>query len=337
MLKYKSLIDILMTKNYFITGGAGFIGAHLANYLLLKGNRVTIYDNLSNGHKWHLGENISNINLKLIEADVRDEKILDDAILGHDVVFHLASNADIARAVTDPDIDFSNGALLTRCVLEAMRKGGVRQIVFTSGSGVYGEVPTLPVSEDFSPMIPVSTYGAQKLASEALISAYCFMFDMHGMVFRFANVVGPQQTHGVAYDFLLKLSKTPTLLKIMGDGTQSKPYIHVEDVIDAFMTILEGEINNKSIYEYYNVASNDHLTVNQIADLVCEQMNLLNVQYEYSGGSRGWKADIPFYRLNTTKIRTKGWANKYGSREAVISAVKSMIMDIKAGKIRANQ
>jgi UDP-glucose 4-epimerase len=323
-----------MTNKYFITGGAGFIGGHLTNHLLSIGSSVTVYDNLSNGHKWHIGKNLSNPNLKIIEADVRDEEILTKAMPGHDVVFHLASNADIARAVTDPDIDFSNGTLLTRCVLEAMRKSGVKQIVFTSGSGVYGEVPTTPVTEDFSPMIPVSTYGAQKLASEALISAYSFMFDIRGMVFRFANVVGPQQTHGVAYDFLLKLTRTPDLLKIMGDGTQSKPYIHVTDVINAFMTILEGEGSGKVGYEYYNVASTDFLTVNEIADLVCKQMGLQNVQYEYSGGSRGWKADVPFYRLNTAKIRSKGWSNKFDSRDAVLDAVDSMILDINAGKIK---
>lgn len=326
-----------MNTKYFITGGAGFIGAHLANYLLSRGAKVTVYDNFSNGHRWHLDINKNNPNLNIVEADVRDENVLNKEISGHNIVFHLASNADIARAVTDPDIDFSNGTLLTRCVLEAMRKSGVKQIVFTSGSGVYGEVPATPVTEDFSPMIPVSTYGAQKLASEALISAYSYMFDMRGMVFRFANVVGPQQTHGVAYDFLLKLTQTPNLLKIMGDGTQSKPYIHVTDVINAFMTILEGEGRGKVGYEYYNVASTDFLTVNEIADLVCEQMSLHNVQYEYSGGSRGWKADVPFYRLNTTKIRSKGWSNKFGSRDAVLDAVNSMITDIKAGKIKANK
>ena len=323
-----------MNNNYFITGGAGFIGSHLVNFLLGADNSVTVYDNFSNGQRWHLNKNLNNPKLKIIEADVRDEEVLGRAIRGHDVVFHLASNADIARAITDPDIDFSNGTLLTRCVLEAMRRSGVKQIVFTSGSGVYGEVPATPVSEDFSPMIPVSTYGAQKLASEALISAYSFMFDMRGIIFRFANVVGPQQTHGVAYDFLLKLSKTPNLLKIMGDGSQSKPYIHVTDVINAFMTILDGESRGCVGYEYYNVASTDFLTVKEIADLVCERMSLKNVQYEYSGGSRGWKADVPIYRLNTSKIRSKGWSNKFDSRDAVLDAVESMILDINAGKIK---
>ena len=322
---------------YFITGGAGFIGGHLANHLLARGDNVTVYDNFSTGKRWHFGENISSPSLRIIEADVRDEVTLNSTIAGHDIVFHLASNADIARAATDPDIDYLNGTLLTRCVLEAMRKNQVRQIIFTSGSGVYGEVPATPVPEDFSPMIPVSTYGAQKLASEALISAYSFMFDMRGMVFRFANVVGPQQTHGVAYDFLLKLTQTPDLLKIMGDGTQSKPYIHVTDVINAFMTIIEDDHSNQVGYEYYNVASADSLTVNEIAKLVCTQMGLKDVEYEYSGGSRGWKADVPLYRLDTSKIRAKGWLNKFDSHEAVLDAVDSMILDINAGKIKAKQ
>ena len=324
-------------KKYLITGGAGFIGSHLANFLLYSGHSVTAYDNFSNGQRWHFGANIHNPRLTIVDADVRDENSLNESMEGQDLVFHLASNADIARAINEPDIDFSNGTLLTRCVLEAMRKKNVRQIVFTSGSGVYGEVADTPVTEDFSPMIPVSTYGAQKLASEALISAYSFMFDMRGMVFRFANVVGPQQTHGVAYDFLLKLTQTPKLLKIMGDGTQSKPYIHVSDVISAFMTIVQSDNSKQMGFEYYNVASTDFLTVNQIAELVISRMGLADVKYEYSGGSRGWKADVPLYRLNTSKIRTKGWISKYDSRAAVLDAVDSMILDIKADKIKVKK
>ena len=321
-----------MKKKYFITGGAGFIGAHLSSRLLDAGHLVTAYDNFSNGQRWHFGKNEKNSNLTIIEADVRDEVQLEKAIAGHDVVFHLASNADIARAAVEPDIDFSNGTLLTRCVLEAMRKTGVKSIAFTSGSGVYGEVPATPIPEDYDKMIPVSTYGAQKLASEALIAAYSFMFDMHGMVFRFANVVGSQQTHGVAYDFLRRLAKEPTRLKIFGDGTQSKPYIHVEDVIDAFL-LVEGEARGG--YEYHNVASQDFLTVHEIADMVCERMGLKEVQYDFTGGSRGWKADVPVYRLDTTKIRTRGWSNKRNSMQAATMAIDSMIADIRAGKIPA--
>ncbi len=319
-----------MSKKYFITGGAGFIGAHLTNRLLSLGHSVTVYDDFTNGFLWHFGANVTNPSLQVVRADIRDAESLEKAIAGHDVVFHFASNADIARSSVEPDIDFTIGTLLTRCVLEAMRKTGVKRIAFTSGSGVYGDVPPMPIPEDYDKMIPVSTYGAQKLASEALISAYSFMFEMHGMVFRFANVVGPQQTHGVAYDFLRRLAKDPTRLKILGDGTQDKPYIHISDVLDAFLLI---ETESLGGYEYHNVASQDSLTVREIADIVCESMSLKDVPYDFTGGNRGWKADVPFYRLDTSKIRRRGWANKMNSRQAVSDSVSSMVADIRAGRI----
>ncbi len=315
-----------------ITGGAGFIGAHLANRLLdATEHQVTVFDNFSTGRRWHLGERVSNPRLRIIEADCRDDAALAAAMAGQELVFHLASNSDIASAATDPDIDFRNGTLLARQVLEAMRKAGTRRIVFTSGSGVYGEVPPQPIPEDYDRMIPVSTYGACRLACEALISAYSFMFEMQGIVFRFANVVGPQQTHGVAYDFLCRLWKNPARLKIFGDGTQSKPYIHVDDVLDAFLLITGRD--DKPGHQYYNVASEDFLTVREIADLVVERLGLKEVAYDFTGGSRGWKADVPLYRLDSRKIRAQGWANRRNSREAVTAAVDSMIQELRSGRI----
>lgn len=316
------------SSSYFVTGGAGFIGAHLVNRLLdTTEARVTVFDNFSTGQHRHFGDRLDNPRLNIIEGDAQDARVLKEAIGGHDVVYHFASNSDIARAAKEPDIDFRNGTLLTNNVLEAMRKTGVRRIVFTSGSGVYGDVPPEPIPEDYSKMIPVSTYGACKLASETLISAYSFMFDMHGMVFRFANVVGSQQTHGVAYDFIHRLSKDPTKLLIYGDGRQSKPYIHVDDVLEAFFLIERG---GDSGYEYHNVASEDHLTVKEIADIVVERMGLKNVAYEFTGGARGWKADVPIYRLDTKKIRARGWSNRLNSRQAVEAAVAAMIREISA-------
>jgi len=318
---------------YFVTGGAGFIGAHLVNRLLdTTGGDVTVFDNFSTGRRWHFGDRVKSPRLRIVEGSCQDQAAIKAAIAGHDLVFHLASNSDIARAATDPDVDFANGTLLARNVLEAMRQTGVRRIVFTSGSGVYGEVPPRPIPEDFDRMIPVSTYGACKLACEALISAYSFMFDLQGIVFRFANVVGPQQTHGVAYDFMCRLAKDPSQLRIYGDGTQSKPYIHVDDVLDAFL-LITGR-GDAAGYQYYNVASQDFLTVSEIADLVVERMGLKNVRYNYTGGSRGWKADVPLYRLDTGKIRAQGWASRRSSREAVTAAVDAMLADLRSGRIK---
>jgi len=318
-------------RNYFVTGGAGFIGSHLVNRLLsATAASVTVFDNFSTGRHWHFEKYRGHPRLKIIEGNAQNQAELIEAIRGHDTVFHLASNSDIARAATEPDIDFLNGTVLTHNVLEVMRKTGISRILFTSGSGVYGEVPPTPVFEDYPHMIPISTYGACKLACEALISAYSHMFEMQGMVCRFANVVGPHQTHGVAYDFIRRLANDPTRLLIYGDGTQSKPYIHVEDVIDVFLQIEQA---HKTGYTYFNVASTDFLTVREIADIVVSRMGLAAVKYEFTGGSRGWKADVPVYRLDTQKIRALGWSNRRNSRQAVEASVDAMLVELQAGKL----
>ena len=322
----------IVKAKYFITGGAGFIGAHLVNHLLDATDAdVTVFDNFSTGRRWAFGGRLESPRLKIVEGDAQDGSALARAIAGHDVVYHFASNSDIARAATDPAIDFMNGTLLTHNTLEAIRKAGVKRILFTSGSGVYGEVPPAPMPEEYPRMIPISTYGAQKLASESLISAYCHMFDMTGTVFRFANVVGPHQTHGVAYDFIRRLAKDPKRLLIYGDGSQSKPYIYIEDVLAAFRLMEKGQTSG---YDVFNVGSQDHLTVREIADIVVERMGLKNVVYEFTGGARGWKADVPVYRLATEKVRARGWSNRRNSREAVVASVDAMIEDLKKGNLK---
>lgn len=316
----------ITTPRYFITGGAGFIGANLTNHLLDETDAcVTVYDNFSTGRREHFGDRCHDERLRIIEGDLRDGPRLHNALAEHDVVYHFASNSDIARAAKEPAIDFENGTVLTHCILEAMREMGIKRLLFTSGSGVYGKVPPEPIPEAWPHMIPVSTYGACKLACEALIAAYAFMFDMTCTVFRFANVVGPLQTHGVAYDFIRRLHQEPDYLLIYGDGTQSKPYIHVTDVIAAFRHLEQSQL---SYYDVFNVASEDHLTVSEIADIVVERMGLRRVRYDYTGGSRGWKADVPLYRLDTRKIRARGWRNRMNSQAAVAASVDAMLQEI---------
>ncbi|MBC8343434.1 MAG: NAD-dependent epimerase/dehydratase family protein [Bacteroidetes bacterium] len=323
-----------MTMKYFITGGAGFIGSNFTNFLLENPkNVVTVYDSFLTGKKWHFRKNLTNPRLIIIQGDVSDTVKLQTSIQGHDIVYHFAANSDIAAAQKEPGVDFVNGTVLTFNVLEAMRKTDVKRIVFTSGSGVYGEVPPKPIPELYDKMIPISTYGASKLASETLISAYSFMFDLTGTVFRFANVVGPNQTHGVTHDFILRLVEDNTQLKIFGNGMQSKPYIHVSDVLSAFKHI---ESFQTSGYDMFNVGSDDHLTVDQIADLVCKSLDLSDVKYNYTGGDRGWKADVPIYRLDTTKVRSLGWKNEKNSETAVNDAAQSMLQDINNGLYNTN-
>src|ERR1043166_1470722 len=228
----------------FVTGGAGFIGSHLLERLLgTEGtDKVVVYDNFTSGQRSYLQALMSDRRLSVVEADLKEAGPLLEAMAGCDTVFHLAANPDIVKAITQPDIDFWEGTYLTQNVLEAMRQTGATRIFYTSGSGVYGEDPAVDFAESHGPCIPISTYGASKLASESLIAAYCHMFGLGARVFRFANVVGPRQTHGVGYDFIRRLKSDPTTLRILGDGTQKKSYIHVDDVLDAiFLVAANGD------------------------------------------------------------------------------------------------
>jgi UDP-glucose 4-epimerase len=265
----------------------------------------------------------------VVQGDLKDLGALVDAMRGHDHVYHFASNPDIARAATQPDIDFWEGTYLTQNVLEAVRVCGVPRLTYASGSGVYGDVGATPAHEDYGPLLPISTYGASKLAGEALIGAYCHMFGLSALAFRFANVVGPHQTHGVAYDFIRRLLADPSQLLILGDGSQSKSYIHVRDVVAAMRWVARDGWRG---FDYFNVATEDYVTVREIADLVVERLGLEGVAFRFSGGDRGWKGDVPLVRFNTAKIRARGWANRSTSREALADSIDSMIADARAGK-----
>lgn len=315
---------------YFIAGGAGFIGSHLAREIGKSDDiKIIIYDNFTSGRMWHLDDLIERPNITVVKADIKDLDALTGAMKGADIVYHFASNPDIAKAMVQPDIDFWEGTYLTSNVLEAMRKNGVMRILYASGSGIYGDTGFLEVAEDYTPMLPISTYGASKLACESLICSYCHMCELKASVFRFANVVGPRQTHGVGYDFVRRLLVAPCELSILGDGTQSKSYIHVEDVISA-MRLMEKIQEEK--YSYHNVATLDYLTVTEIADLAVEVMGLSGVTYNYSGGSRGWKGDVPIVRLSSEKIRNQGWKNVRTAVEAMRDSLLSMKRDAQAGR-----
>ncbi len=311
----------------FIAGGAGFIGSHVAHHILEETDceRLTIYDNFTSGKDWHITDIVNNPKVTVVRADIKDLERLVKAMAGSDTVFHFASNPDIAKAMTQPDVDFWEGTYLTQSILEAMRINGIRQILYASGSGVYGETGYQEVTEDYAPMLPISTYGASKLAGEALICSYCHMFDMVGRAFRFANVVGPRQTHGVAFDFIRRLREDPNKLRILGNGSQSKSYIYVDDIINAIL--LPQDYSSKR-FDCFNVATGDHITVQEIAEIVVEQMGLKkdNIIFEYTGGDRGWKGDVPVVRFDTSKILSTGWKPQYNSRQAINLSIKEMLM-----------
>ncbi|MCL5958010.1 MAG: NAD-dependent epimerase/dehydratase family protein [Chloroflexi bacterium] len=314
----------------FVAGGAGFIGSHLVERLVRNGAEMVVaYDNFSSGQMWHLGNLVQDQRLRIVEGDIKDLPLLTESVVGASVVYHFASNPDIAKAMSQPDIDFWEGTFLTQNVLEAMRLNGVKKIIYASGSGIYGETGLLQVPEDHAPLLPISTYGASKLAGEALICSYCHMFDMTARAYRFANVVGPHQTHGVAYDFINRLRQNPRRLPILGDGSQSKSYIYVDDILDA---IFWTDPRSPRKFDYFNVATEDYITVKEIADLVVDEMGLCRgeVDYEFTGGDRGWKGDVPVVRFDLSKIHSLGWYAARTSSDALRQAIRALLVEARS-------
>lgn len=319
-LMHKTLIKIA------IVGGAGFIGSHFARDAMSRypDAEFLIIDNFSSGTQNHISDFVGHDRVSVIEIDLKDLEKLTEALSDVDLVAHFAANPDIAAAATKPDIDFWNGTYLTQNLLEAIRINRVKYLLYTSGSGVYGEAD-VEFSEDFGPCMPISTYGASKIACEALISSYCHMFGLKGRAFRFANVVGPAQTHGVVFDFLRKLKQNPNTLQVLGNGTQTKAYIHVQDVIVAMnMALDEMLINSGEIFDIFNVATDDYISVKEIANIVIDQVSP-EAKIEFGTSDRGWLGDVPTVKFNTQKVKKLGWSTSMNTSEAIKSSLHSMM------------
>jgi len=308
-----------------VTGGAGCIGSEVVKELI-KNHEVTILDNFSSGKTEHVEEFADNDGFNLIEGDVLDAETLENATKGKDIVFHLAANPDIKFITGErTDKDLQQNTIATHRVLDAMTKNGVKKIVFSSSSVVYGKAEKMPTPEDYGPLKPTSLYGASKLACEGLISAYCHMFDMQGWIFRFANIVGDKSRkkgRTVVSDFIHKLRQNPNELEILGDGKQSKSYMLVDDCIAGMFFALENSYDNVNIF---NLSTSDSIDVNKIASIVIEEIGLNNVKVSYTGNSGGWPGDITKFLLDTTKLRKLGWSAKHGSEEAVRISARRML------------
>lgn len=305
----------------FVTGGAGFIGSHLVDKLIENGHTVTVFDDLSSGKTEFINHHLENDNFTFIEADLADAETVSKEIKGHDVVFHIAANPDVRLGAQKPDIA-KKDILATYNLLDAMRKNDIKKIVFSSSSVIYGETPPFPLPENYGPLLPISVYGAAKLAAEGLISSFCHTFDMQGWMFRFANVVGVRGTHGVIVDFINKLRKNPKELEILGDGKQRKPYLYVTECVDGIMhgfTHAEEEIN------VFNLGVDSVTEVTRIGELVTEEMGLENVTFTYTGGKRGWKGDVPHFQFDINKIKKLGWEANLSSDETVRKAIQDLL------------
>jgi len=307
--------------NVFVTGGAGFIGSHLVDTLLEKGNSVTVFDDLSSGKKEFIEHHLNRNNFNFIEADLIHFETISQAIKDHDVVFHIAANPDVRMGVQKPDIA-KKDMLATYNLLDAMRENNIKKIVFSSSSVIYGETPSFPLPEEYGPLLPISVYGAAKLAAEGLISSFCHTFEMQGWIYRFANVVGKRGTHGVIVDFIKKLRKNPNELEILGDGKQKKPYLDVKDCVEG---MIFGFENSDEQINFFNLGCDSTTQVTRIAEIVVEKMGLDNVKFRYTGGKRGWKGDVPHFQFNVEKIRKIGWKAKYSSDEVIKNAVQDVL------------
>jgi UDP-glucose 4-epimerase len=306
----------------FVTGGAGFIGSHLVDKLMKRGDSVTVFDNLSSGNKQFLETHIKNNNFRFVEADLLDIKSVKKEIKNHDTIFHIAANPFVRLGEKQTRLDLDQGAIATYNILESMRFNDIKKIVFSSSSVVYAETPPIAIPETYGPTLPISLYGAGKLAAEGLISAFCGTFGFQAWIYRFANVVGIRGTHGVIVDFIDKLRKNPKELEILGDGKQQKPYLHAIEVCDG---IIHGLEKSNEHVNLFNLGVDSNTTVTRIAEMVVEEMELSDVKFKYTGGKRGWAGDVPRFQLDASKINKLGWKAKYTSDEAVRKAIREIL------------
>jgi UDP-glucose 4-epimerase len=306
-----------------ITGGAGFIGSHLALRLRAQGHEVAVLDNLGQPHPDALRA------LAAAKVEVRrgDLLVMDDAseaARGVEAVFHLAANPDVRSTTAAPAEAFEQNVIATHMLLEILRETAPRSIVFTSTSTVYGEPSEVPTPETYGPLEPISTYGATKLAGEALLAAHAHATGQRATVLRLANVTGPRATHGVAVDLVSKLKRDPQRLELLGDGTQRKSYVHVDDAVEALVAAWQAQ---RAPFDVFNVGSEDAIDVRAVADVVCGAMGLHGVDYRFkpSAGGRGWPGDVKRMQLDIRKLRALGWSPKHRSADAVRAAAQSLL------------
>jgi UDP-glucose 4-epimerase len=311
-------------RRWFVTGGAGFIGSHVVDLLVSTGHKVTVFDNLSLSNDRYIADYERSGKITFHRKDLLDLPALVDAMAGHDIVFHLAANTDIPSGFTKHRIDLDNDVIATCNVLEAMLKNGVKDMLFSSTGAVYGESIQGTFNESSGPLLPLSLYGAGKIASEAFISAYCNLFGIRAWMYRFGNVIGERTNHGVIYDFIAKLKKTPDTLEILGTGRGEKNYFLVEECIHG-MLYIHQKLQQGPFPVLVNLGTDSTTKVMDISTIIIEEMGLKDVKYTFTGTPRGWPGDQPVVLLDTAKIHEHGWYAKRTSTDAVRIATRRLL------------
>jgi UDP-glucose 4-epimerase len=310
-----------------VTGAAGFIGSHLTDKLLSLGYKIVGLDNLSGGNKTNLKSAMKDSRFRFIEGDLLDRKETRRALVDCSLIYHLAADPEVRVGEENPERHFRHNLLATYNLLNAIRKRGTStRLVFASTSTVYGEASVIPTPEDYGPLLPISTYGATKLGCEALAASFTQLVPLSVAIFRFANVVGGRSRHGVTYDFIAKLKRNPKELEILGDGTQSKSYLHVEDCVEGFLMPLKDSFW-RNVGEVLNIGSEDQINVLRLAKVVTETMGLKDVTLKTTQppGGRAWPGDVKVMQLDVSKIKGLGWACKRNSESAVRLAAEQLV------------
>ncbi len=305
----------------FVTGAAGFIGSNLADRLLAEGHEVVGFDNFSTGLQKFLQQALAHPRFRLVRGDVLNATVLGEAMAGCDFVFHLAANADIRFGTDDPRRDLDQNTTATFNVLEAMRMNKVPRIAFSSTGSIYGEAAVIPTPEDAPFPIQTSFYGASKLGAEGFISAYAEAFGIQGFVFRFVSILGERYTHGHVFDFVKRLREDPERLRILGDGTQRKSYLHVGDCLDAMLLAIN---TCTAKFNVFNLGTDEYCQVTDSVGWITERLGV-KPRLEFTGGDRGWVGDNPFIFLETSRIRALGWSPKLTIRQGVERTVDYLL------------
>ncbi len=305
--------------NCFVTGAAGFIGSNVVDRLLSEGHKVIGWDNFSTGQAEFVEGALAQKNYQLVRGDNMDLPALTHAMAGSDTVFHFAANADVRFGLEHSRKDLEQNTLATFNVLEAMRSTQIKKIAFSSTGSVYGETEMVPTPENCPFPIQTSLYGASKVAGEGLIQAYCEGFGFEGYIFRFVSILGERYTHGHVFDFYRQLVQDPNHLRVLGDGTQRKSYLYVQDCVSAILQVmsLNTARTAKHRSEVYNLGAPDYCRVIDSIGWICEQLGV-KPELEFTGGDRGWIGDNPFIFLDTTKIQKTGWSAKLTIREGIL-------------------
>ena len=304
-----------------VTGGAGFIGSHLCEALVNHGAQVVILDNLSSGNKDNCVPLVDSRKAQMIVGDCANPAVVRRASYQADTIFHLSANPEVRLELNDPKICFRENVYATHVLLETVKKDQtVTTIIFASSSTVYGEPNIIPTPEDYAPLEPISIYAGSKLASEALVSSYCHTYRKQAVILRLANVVGRRSRHGIVSDFVAKLRRNPSCLEILGDGQQSKSYLHIDDCVDAMVKASKA---GEATVEVFNVGSDDRISSARIAEIVVEEMDLKDVRFEFTGTT--WAGDVTNMLLDTTKLRSIGWRPRYHSEESIRLATKTWV------------